>query len=69
MVVGTVVLLEWRRKQPTGLELGSDLLLRTARIVLMVATFLAGLTSALVVLGWPAYSRPWPRPGAVPSHP
>ncbi len=56
---GTVVLLEWRRKQPSGLELGSDLLLGTARIVLMVATFLAGTASALIVLGWPAYSRPW----------
>ena len=62
---GTVVLLEWHRRQPAGLELGSDLLLGTARIVLMVATFLAGTASALIVLGWPAYSqpwRPWPEP-------
>ncbi len=56
---GTVVLLEWRRRAPEGLELGSDLLLGTARVVLMVATFLAGTASALIVLGWPAYSRPW----------
>ncbi len=56
---GTVVLLEWRRKPSVGPELGSDLLAGTARIVLMVATFLAGTACALIVLGWPAYSRPW----------
>ena len=56
---GTVVLLEWRRKPPAAPELGADLLLGTARIVLMVAVFLAGTASALIVLGWPAYSRPW----------
>jgi hypothetical protein len=56
---GTLVLLEWRRKPPAGAVLGSGLLLGTARIVLMVATLLAGTASALIVLGWPAYSRPW----------
>lgn len=56
---GTVVLLEWRRKPSEGPELGSDLLAGIARIVLMVATFLAGTACALIVLGWPAYSRPW----------
>lgn len=56
---GTVVLLEWRRKPQASPELGSDLLLGTARIVLMVATVLAGTACALIVLGWPAYSRPW----------
>ncbi len=56
---GTVVLLEWQRKPLAGLDMGSDLLLGTARIVLMVATFLAGTATALIVLGWPAYTYPW----------
>jgi hypothetical protein len=56
---GTVVLLEWLRKPPALGELGSDLLLGTARIVLMVGVFLAGAAAALIVLGWPAYTRPW----------
>ena len=56
---GTVVLLEWLRKPAAVVELGADLLLGTARIVLMVGVFLAGTASALIVLGWPAYPRPW----------
>ena len=32
-----------------GQQIGSDLLLRTAGIVLMIGTFLAGVASALVV--------------------
>ena len=56
---GTVVLLEWRPAPVPAQQIGSDLLLRTAGIVLMVATFLAGVASALVVLGWSAYTTPW----------
>ncbi len=57
---GTVVLLEWHPVPPPEQEqIGSDLLLRTAGIVLMIATFVAGVASALVVLGWAAYSVPW----------
>ncbi len=61
---GTVVLLEWR-PQAAGRpsRSGSDLLPGTAGIVLMVATFLAGVASALVVLGWSAYARPVAGPG------
>ncbi|MGB7981827.1 MAG: hypothetical protein WCF36_13675, partial [Candidatus Nanopelagicales bacterium] len=57
--VGTVVLLEWQRDPDEDLDLGSDLLVTTAGIVLMMATFLAGLAGALVVLGWAGYGRPW----------
>ena len=68
---GTVVLLEWHPAPAPAQQIGSDLLLRTAGIVLMIATFLAGVASALVVLGWSAYAVPWlalagglrPRPG------
>lgn len=56
---GTVVLLEWHPAPEPAQQIGSDLLLRTAGIVLMIATFLAGVASALVVLGWAAYSLPW----------
>lgn len=56
---GTVVLLEWHPVPAPAQQIGSDLLLSTAGIVLMVATFLAGVASALVVLGWSAYSTPW----------
>jgi hypothetical protein len=55
---GTVVLLEWHPIGPPAQQIGSDLLSRTAGIVLMIATFLAGVASALVVLGWSAYARP-----------
>jgi hypothetical protein len=55
---GTVVLLEWHPVPPPPQQIGSDLLARIAGIVLMIATFLAGVASALVVLGWSAYSRP-----------
>ena len=56
---GTVVLLEWHPVPEPGQQIGSDLLLRTAGIVLMIGTFLAGVASALVVLGWAAYTVPW----------
>jgi hypothetical protein len=56
---GTVVLLEWHPAPEPAQQIGADLLLRTAGIVLMIATFLAGVASALVVLGWAAYSVPW----------
>ena len=56
---GTVVLLEWHPVAPPAQQIGADLLIRTAGIVLMVATFLAGVASALVVLGWSAYDVPW----------
>jgi hypothetical protein len=56
---GTVVLLEWHPAPVPAQQIGTDLLLRTAGIVLMIATFLAGVASALVVLGWSAYSVPW----------
>ena len=56
---GTVVLLEWHPAPEPGQQIGSDLLLRTAGIVLMIGTFLAGVASALVVLGWAAYTVPW----------
>ena len=56
---GTVVLLEWHPAPEPVQQIGADLLLRTAGIVLMIATFLAGVASALVVLGWAAYTVPW----------
>jgi signal transduction histidine kinase len=56
---GTVVLLEWQPTAPPSRQIGADLLQRTAGIVLMVATFLSGVACAMVVLGWPAYDRPW----------
>ena len=56
---GTVVLMQWLQEEPPEQEIGADLLLGTARVVLYVATFLAGTASALIVLGWPAYSAPW----------
>ena len=55
---GTVVLLEWQPPAPPSRQIGADLLLRTAGIVLIVATFLSGVACAMVVLGWPAYDRP-----------
>jgi signal transduction histidine kinase len=55
---GTVVLLEWQPPDPPSRQIGADLLLRTAGIVLVVATFLAGVACAMVVLGWRAYDRP-----------
>jgi hypothetical protein len=61
---GLVVLLEWLRKPPVVEELASDLLLGTARTVLMVAVFLAATASAVIVLGWPAYAGPWLALGA-----
>ena len=56
---GTVVLLQWLQEEPPEQEIGADLLLGTARVVLLVATFLAGTACALIVLGWPAYAAPW----------
>ena len=56
---GTVVLMQWLQEEPPGQEIGSDLLVGTARVVLLMATFLAGTACALIVLGWPAYAAPW----------
>ncbi len=56
---GTVVLMQWLHEEPAQQEIGADLLLGTARVVVYVATFLAGTATALTVLGWPAYSAPW----------
>lgn len=56
---GTVVVLQWLRQEPPTEEIASQLLWGTARIVLIVATFLAGTASALIILGWPAYARGW----------
>ena len=55
---GTVVLLEWHPASAAKQQPGSDLLLRMAGVVLMMATFLAGGAAALVVLGWSAYAHP-----------
>jgi hypothetical protein len=56
---GTVVLMQWIHPDPPDQEIGADLLSGTARIVLLMATFVAGTASALIVLGWLAYERPW----------
>ena len=61
---GTVVLLEWQQRRPAIPEIGSDLLVGTARIVLIVAVFLSGTAVALTVLGWSAYTHPWLALGA-----
>lgn len=61
---GTVVLLEWHQRRPVLPEIGSDLLLGTARVVLNVAVFLSGTACALTILGWSAYAQPWLALGA-----
>ncbi|MDH4016041.1 MAG: hypothetical protein OEV20_01750 [Actinomycetota bacterium] len=61
---GTVVLLEWHQRRPAVPEIGSDLLVGTAQVVLMVAVFLSSTAVALTVLGWSAYTHPWLALGA-----
>ncbi len=56
---GTVVVIQWLREEPPGEEITTELLGGTARVVLVVGMFLAGTACALIVLGWPAYSRGW----------
>jgi hypothetical protein len=57
---GTVVALGWAPQPDEDPGIGSDLLTRTAGVVVTVATLLAGVACALVVLGWPAYAQPGP---------
>lgn len=56
---GTVVALGWQPEPDVIPDIGGDLLVRVAGVVVAVATLLAGVTSALVVLDWPAYAQPW----------
>ena len=57
-----MVLLQWLQEEPPEQEIGADLLLGTARVVLLVATFLAGTACALIVFEHKA-------PAAVAQHP
>ncbi len=56
---GTVVVIQWVRQEPPGAQIAAEILGGTARVVLIIAMLLAGTACALVVLGWPAYSRGW----------
>ncbi len=58
--VGTVVLMSWRPVPEELPPIGADLLTRMAGVVVAVGTILAGVACALVVLGWSAYTHPWP---------
>jgi hypothetical protein len=57
---GTVVALAWQPEPEELPRLGADLLARVAGVVVSVATLLAGVACALVVLDWSAYAYPWP---------
>ncbi len=56
---GTVVALGWQPEPNAIPDIGGDLLVRVAGVVVAVATLLAGVTTALVVLDWQAYAQPW----------
>jgi signal transduction histidine kinase len=56
---GTVVALGWQPEPDEIPDIGGDLLLRIAGVVVSVATLLAGVACALVVLDWPTYAQPW----------
>jgi hypothetical protein len=56
---GTVVALGWQPEPDEVPDIGGDLLVRVAGVVVAVATLLAGVTSALVVLDWSTYAQPW----------
>ena len=58
--VGTAVALGWQPAPPEPPHLATDLLIRVAAAGVGIATTLAGVGCALVVLGWPAYAHPWP---------
>lgn len=55
---GTVVLLGWRPQAQVAGGLGADLLARTAGVAVAAGTLIAGVASALVVLGWSTYEVP-----------
>ena len=57
---GTAVALGWQPVPPEPPRLATDLLIRAAGVAVLIGTILAGVGSALVVLGWPAYTHPLP---------
>lgn len=58
--VGTVVDLAWRPAPEGPARVAADLLLNTAFVVSVLCGVVAGVTSLLTVLGWPAFGHPWP---------
>lgn len=58
---GTEIDLEWQPEvhADPATSLGSDLLLRTAGVAVLVAWLLALTGSVVLVVGWAAYDRPW----------
>ncbi len=58
--VGTVVDLSWRPAPESPPHLAADLLLNTARVVSVLCAVVAGVTSLLTIVGWPALGHPWP---------